>query len=152
MNHNKSLRYKKLKRLPKTTHRLKDEKLIKDYESKKEMKDWSLEKDLWDVRRYKLLKQAENVSIPNIRESIFGEKFALFISNKKELSEIVVHYLLAFIYGEVARYNPSIWCKFMETKVFETELIESFFELSIIKFPLLILREFRSDLIYFKQT
>ena len=126
--------------------------LVKSFEKKSALKDWSFIEDKWDIMSYRLPQKVKSITFPNMRETIFRENYALLLPSKKsELSEIVVHFMLIFIFGDVARYNPYIWSRLMESKIQESRVIEAFLDLTAIKFPLLILRELKNELIYFKQ-
>jgi hypothetical protein len=124
--------------------------LIREFETKKDFKDWSFIEDQWDVFVYKQMRDLENISFPNIRETIFRENYALLTTKKFEFSEIVILFMLSFIFGDIARYNPYIWHRLMNVKIQESRIIEAFLDLVYTKFPLLILRELRNELIYFK--
>ena len=64
---------------------------------------------------------------------------------------MIIHFMLTFIFGDIARYNPYIWSRLMASRIQENRVIEAFLDLTAIKFPLLLLRELKSELIYFKQ-
>ncbi|XOA42986.1 MAG: YaaC family protein [Candidatus Nealsonbacteria bacterium] len=126
--------------------------IIKRHEKKVYLRMWSFEEDKWDVVTYKMEKEVEKLIHPNIRETIFRKNYMLLPDFKKfNLSEIAIHFMLIFILGDTARYSPYIWSRLMERRIRESRIIETFLDLTTIKFPLLILRELRDELIYFKQ-
>jgi len=128
-------------------------KLIKSFEKKSELRDWKLKEDRWDVFEYVIPAKVQKFSYPDIRETVFREQFGVFLSRRKfRLSEIVSHFLLMFILGDAARYLPYIWNRLIDKKTSQKALIETFIGISEIKFPLLVLRELRDDLVYFRRT
>lgn len=132
---------------------LKIKKVIKSFEKKPVLKDWKFINDRWDVFEYKIDSECEKLTFPDIRETIFREQFGLFANQKKlAMCELIHHYLLSFILGDAARYSPYLWWKLMDKKINENKILEYFLNITEVKFPLLILRELRDELIYFKQT
>jgi hypothetical protein len=124
---------------------------IRLFEKNKKLRNWEFREDSLNVFIYEIHSIQDAYCYPHIRETLFGEKLGLFDSRKKmELPEIILHYLLMFILGDTARYTPDLWCKIMEKKVNQKIIIETFLNTSEIKFPLLLLRELRGELIYFR--
>jgi len=128
-------------------------KLVKHFEKKPELRDWRFKEDRWDVFEYVIPSEVNNFSFPDIRETIFREQFGVFVTKRKiKLSEIISHFLLIFILGDAARYIPYVWWRLMDKKINERKIVEAFLDVTQVKFPLLILRELRNEVIYFKQV
>jgi len=128
-------------------------KLIQSFQKRQHLADWQLVGDEFDVFKYQIVKERETFHYPDVRETILGEPFAMFITKEKAwLSEIICHFLLMFIFGSAARYAPDVWCKLMDEKVDERAIVEMFSQVAQVKLPLLVLRELRGELVYFRQT
>lgn len=124
---------------------------VRSFDKRQILKDWKLKEDYLNTFRYEIHSTQNTFHHPDIRETLFGEQFGLFDSRRKmKLPEIIMHYLLMFILGTAARYIPDLWCRVMEKKVNERIIVETFLNTSEIKFPLLLLRELRDELIYFR--
>jgi len=124
---------------------------IRSFDKRQILREWKFKEDSLNVFKYEIDSTRNTYCYPHIRETLFREKFGLFESRRKmELPEIIMHYLLMFILGEAARYIPHLWYKMIDNRINERIIIETFLSISQIKFPLLLLRELRDELIYFR--
>ncbi|MEZ2279700.1 MAG: YaaC family protein [Microcoleus sp.] len=91
--------------------------------------------------------QKTNLSIndlPLIKNSILNETFIVADKgNDLIASDLIIYYLVFFIFGSIARYKPSLWRIILEDPVHSLGTIpESLCEIAYTKLPLLILSEF----------
>jgi len=80
-----------------------------------------------------------------LSESLNGASFAFCKIRNIGLSDIDIHFLLMFILSNIVRYRQDKWSNLIN-RTFNNDfsMIESFLEVSQVKFPMLVLRELES--------
>jgi hypothetical protein len=99
--------------------------------------------DYWFYKSEKEINLSIN-DLPLIKNSILNETFIVADKgNNLIASDLIIYYLLFFIFGSIARYKPSLWRIILEDPVHSLGTIpESLCEIAYTKLPLLILSEF----------
>lgn len=133
-------------------HNDKIRSLVRGYEGKNELRDWKFKEDSLDIMKYRFQGSKSRPPVLQFRESIYGNSLHLvFPKNyRTRMAEASIHFILMFILGDVARYTPQVWTHLLGEEGRVARILEAFLEVSAVKFPLLILREMREELVRFE--